>query len=125
MEHSTKIEPAAASVYTPLSQSRREIRLLKLLPGQLSDPVSCELQVVSLHDNPHYEPLSYTWGDPTISFLIYLHTVPINITINLATALRQLRKQKEPQILWVDALCINQMDNAERSHQVRLMTTIY
>jgi hypothetical protein len=31
----------------------------------------------------------------------------------------------EERVLWVDALCINQEDEAEKSSQVRLMTEIY
>jgi hypothetical protein len=116
---------ATSSTYNTLCQSRREIRLLKLLPGHLKDPISCELQVVSLDEKPTYEPLSYVWGDPSVVVVAYLHNVPVNVTVNLAAALRRLRKAEEPRVLWVDALCINQEDSAERSQQVGLMQFIY
>ena len=47
------------------------------------------------------------------------------ITTNLALLLRHLRHPIVPRILWIDAICINQTDNDERSWQVRLMAYIY
>lgn len=47
------------------------------------------------------------------------------ITRNLETALRALRKPKEARRLWIDAICINQMDKSEKTHQVRQMNKIY
>jgi hypothetical protein len=125
MANTAKQGPATSSTYHTLRQSRREFRLLKLLPGHLKDPISCELQVVSLDENPTYEPLSYVWGDPSVVVVAYLHNVPVNVTVNLAAALRRLRKAEGPRVLWVDALCINQEDSAERSQQVGLMQFIY
>lgn len=40
-------------------------------------------------------------------------------------ALRYLRLRNSQRILWVDAICINQNDPAERGQQVRLMKEIY
>lgn len=36
-----------------------------------------------------------------------------------------MRDHHEIKVLWVDALCINQADDAEKSYQVRLMTDIF
>jgi Heterokaryon incompatibility protein (HET) len=44
---------------------------------------------------------------------------------NLEKALRRFRKEKLHQVLWVDAICINQIDMAERSKQVPIMGQIY
>jgi len=46
-------------------------------------------------------------------------------TVNLFNALRRLRLPHEERRLWVDAICINQDDNTEKSHQVNLMSKIY
>ena len=40
-------------------------------------------------------------------------------------ALRRLRLQEAIRTVWTDAICINQQDNAEKSHQVPLMGSIY
>ncbi|KAI0097430.1 heterokaryon incompatibility protein-domain-containing protein [Nemania sp. FL0031] len=45
--------------------------------------------------------------------------------MNLYSALRFLRYADHARALWVDALCINQDDDDERNHQVRLMNHIY
>jgi hypothetical protein len=47
------------------------------------------------------------------------------ITSNLAAALRQLRPGTGLRRLWVDAVCINQLDDTEKGHQVMLMAQIY
>jgi len=39
--------------------------------------------------------------------------------------LRRLRRSGQPRILWVDAICINQSDLVEKSHQVSFMGEIY
>jgi hypothetical protein len=52
---------------------------------------------------------------------------PTTLTIrsNLASALRHLRYQYKPRTLWIDAICINQEDYAERGDAVCHMGTIY
>jgi hypothetical protein len=49
----------------------------------------------------------------------------MGITRNLEAALRHIRHEHHPRILWVDAVCINQGDISKRGHQVRLMRSIY
>ncbi|PMD42634.1 heterokaryon incompatibility, partial [Hyaloscypha variabilis F] len=83
------------------------------------------LVTAKLSDKPAYEALSYAWGHLVYCEKIYLPTSYLEITSNLATALRQLRHQDRPRKLWVDALCINQSDEAEKGHQVMLMAQIY
>ena len=50
---------------------------------------------------------------------------PSSITANLADAIRSLRLPDRPRTLWIDQICINQNDIAERSKQVLLMRDIY
>ena len=47
------------------------------------------------------------------------------MTKNLAEALQCLTVTDESRFLWVDAICINQTDDSERSQQVRSMAKIY
>jgi hypothetical protein len=49
----------------------------------------------------------------------------IKLGKNLATALNHLRYQDKTRVLWVDAICINQSDDVERSTQVLRMSSIY
>jgi hypothetical protein len=52
-----------------------------------------------------------------------MQSVPMNR--NLGPALRHLRQQSEPRIVWVDVLCIDQLKNDQKSRQVALMGRVY
>src|SRR4051812_25210123 len=97
-------------VYTKLDKESRQIRLIHVLPGGWKSPISCELYVVSLDEAPAYQILSYVWGDPKISERILLPGCGFRVTTNLYAALRRLRLSNETRIIWIDALCINQLD---------------
>jgi hypothetical protein len=49
----------------------------------------------------------------------------MQVNKNLFSALQRLRKEDKQRVLWVDAICINQMDFPERAHQVQRMRLIY
>jgi hypothetical protein len=72
--------------------------------------------------------LSYTWNNGNNDN----HFIPITcnelatlISFNLYLGLRQLRDKWGSVRLWVDAICINQKDNDERTSQVGMMRKIY
>ena len=90
-----------------------------------NDPITAKLIVTSLKDPISFEPLSYTWGDACITKEIEVDKQVCSITRNLFSALQNLRKQTESRFLWVDAVCINQEDNVEKSYQVKSMHHIY
>ena len=110
----------------PLHLGTKQIRLLSLSsPSGFENPLSGKLRVVTLQHALKYSALSYVWGDVKERSSIYLEGVDIPITRNLASALRYLRTENKSRDIWIDALCINQKDNAEKSSQVRLMGEIY
>ncbi|VUC28684.1 unnamed protein product [Clonostachys rosea] len=109
----------------------RQIRLLELSKGGTGDLLHVQLTIQPFRIGLDYEALSYTWATDT-GERDATHTVYhgdswdiLKVTENCANALRRLRYQDETRILWVDAICINQEDVAERSHQVNMMTEIY
>jgi hypothetical protein len=113
-------------IYSPLDKAKREIRLIKLCPD--IDPeydVRCEMSAVSLDIRPVYKALSYTWGNPNDTVPITLNGQRLAITRNLKKALQRLRNINTKTPVWIDALCINQLDPAERMHQVEMMRVIY
>lgn len=120
---------AADSPFRPLNPSLRQIRLLRIDPNP-SD-LSAVLEIVSLDDGPEYTALSYTWGTEMSSGVgIALNgqgqTWRLPITRNLQVVLEHLCAGKDgPVTLWVDALCINQEDLEEKSHQITLMKDVY
>jgi hypothetical protein len=117
--------------YEFLETSKSEIRLLLLHPAQdMTSEIQCTLSKVSLDANPRYFALSYVWGDPKVTHNILVNGCQIQVTFNLASFLHQWRDSCKGSTqldipLWIDALCINQGNDDERSSQVALMGSIY
>lgn len=102
------------------------IRLLCILPASdYTSQVHCDCTPFELDDAPAYEALSYVWGDQTHREEIIVNGKSMQVGIQLNHALRRLRQQSASRLVWVDAICINQNDNEEKSCQVRLMGIIY
>lgn len=110
-------------VYTSLLVD--EIRVVSIFPGLVSDEILCGLCVLSLKEDPEYEALSYVWGDSILTQNITVNGHTRSATANLATALRHLRFEDKPRMMWIDAISINQADLAERNQQVSIMNAIY
>ncbi|RFU34714.1 hypothetical protein B7463_g1603, partial [Scytalidium lignicola] len=110
--------------YTPL-HGESSIRLLSLLPGNRDDPLKGRLLYVSHKNTEAYEALSYTWGNHHKPCQIILSEGTLQITESLYTALSHLRNENGRRLLWVDAICIDQSNNEERSQQVMLMPKIF
>jgi hypothetical protein len=112
-------------VYQPLNTALSEVRLLELHPGE-DQEIRCSLHHHLLdHVTTSYEALSYVWGDQRDKALISVGNHPLEITVDLAAALRGLRHRQAPRLLWIDQVSINQEDVAERNEQVNLMQRIY
>ena len=61
-------------------------------------------------------PFSYNKQEPLF----------VVVTMSSMGALRNEAKTKVvPSVFWADAICINQQNNYEKSHQVRMMGSIY
>lgn len=111
--------------YTALDKTRKQIRLLTVLPGTLSSPISCSVSLVELEAKPEYEALSYEWGSPTGMRELLLEGKPFSVRSNLWLALSYLRHTKKSQTFWIDAICIDQTNILERNQQVGMMSDIY
>ncbi|CAJ0545233.1 Ff.00g087060.m01.CDS01 [Fusarium sp. VM40] len=81
-----------------------------------------------------YNALSYTWGAPRIIMTdeekdakrsILMNEQIVDVQPNLYDALHELQTACEGIPIWIDALCINQSDDSERSAQVSVMNQIY
>ncbi|SMR41417.1 unnamed protein product [Zymoseptoria tritici ST99CH_1E4] len=99
-------------------------RLLRLLPER-GPRVHCELIDSTLSHPGPYEALSYTWGCDEKVEPITLNNKTLWITDNLHTALQHLLLPDRARVLWIDGICIDQSNDAEKSEQVRHMASIY
>jgi hypothetical protein len=82
-------------------------------------------QSISLLKGREFEALSYTWGNGQSFETITINDASVHIGANLETALRYIRSPDTPRTLWIDALCINQNNNAEKGHQVQKMCQVF
>lgn len=104
-------------------------RLLWLLPGKLDETIRCEIHVNNLRSLPSFFAVSYTWadddGDDRKLAQIFIHNKTFRVTKNCDTVLRRLREWSANVYVWIDAVCIDQDNDMERGHQVKLMPQIY
>jgi hypothetical protein len=126
-------------VYERLATDKPHIRLITVwhsswrtsypYPPTESDGVLCTIDAFEAsNDAPPYIALSYTWGLP-----IPLHTIRLNgkacsIRENLFDFLNAYGASEtgqESHRLWIDQLCIDQSNDSERGHQVKMMGDIY
>ncbi|KAI9710900.1 MAG: hypothetical protein M1820_002335 [Bogoriella megaspora] len=110
------------------SLEAREIRLIRLRSQERDTPkLLVEFETVSLDALPHaYHAISYCWGDPIPVDKVWLSNGQfLNLTASASDILRELTRLKPSDYFWIDALCINQKDNREKSKQILLMREIY
>lgn len=120
-----------------------EFRLLRL-PDAGAAALAFTLHTFRLDAAPPYIALSYTWVDPVLPSdgtssssssssstssphrkVITLDGRPFPVLPNLLDALTRLAAARPGSYIWIDSICINQTDHAERASQVRAMDTVY
>ena len=115
----------------PLFSHTPSIRLIELeLNGDGASKIHSKMDTYSIHLQPDYDAISYTWGTDPEWMNIYINDYEYPLTPNLHDALQQFRLNQykngmSKRKLWIDAICIQQADNAEKSSQLRLMRDIY
>jgi hypothetical protein len=103
----------------------REIRLLFLMHNECgAADIGYSLVRTTIDRAPPYEALSYAWGEEVCQVRLLDGTLT-SMTTNLHHALRYLQRPHASRLLWIDAICIDQSNVAERSHQAQLMRQIY
>ncbi|KAI1080533.1 HET-domain-containing protein [Whalleya microplaca] len=115
--------------YRPID-SKAQVRLLRISYGSTYQDVNYKLETFRLADlsSTFYRALSYTWGHaPTIDDVreIQVDGQPFHVRRNLFDFLATAAGKGEGGLFFIDAICINQLDDDERQFQVREMTRIY
>ena len=114
--------------YTGLNTQNREIRLLHIERNQDARLLQCRLEHTSLNDHPDYKALSYYWGPPPSRAdlrSVLLDDKPVQIRPTIYKYLKTLVSRFAHALVWLDLLCINQKDAAERNEQVAVMGDIF
>ena len=115
-------------LYAPLIKPSLQIRLLRLQPSsETYDSVRCTLAAFTLDEIPEYEALSYLRGDPSGADgrKIWIDSSPFLVRPNLGIAMKRMRNEIQGRWIWIDAICINMRDLAERNAQIPLIRTIF
>ena len=115
-----------------------EIRVLCLFPGDAGVPLKATIEYCKLGTKLDYQALSYTWEsplnrdnpsrgyqEPRRVHDLWINDFLLKITPNLDSALRHLRHPQNALTFWIDAVCIDQEHNEEKSWQIQQMRNIY
>ncbi|KAF2108054.1 heterokaryon incompatibility protein-domain-containing protein, partial [Lophiotrema nucula] len=133
---------ATGYTYTPLNASKQQIRVLCFDPSKPPRPdglLECSLEHISLRglQRPIYYAISYVWGNASAREELIIGGTRVNVPASSAAASLEIHRrltyhQAERQRrsypivrLWLDAVCINQSDEHERSQQVAMMHQVY
>lgn len=124
--------------YQPLAGDKDQIRLATLNCEE--DGINIKLETSSLATTPTYLALSYAWGDVENMKTIHVYGEIMLVRLNLWNVLHALKSsaksilkteggQNDPDRrksrledelsairIWIDALCIDQSNNPERTH---------
>jgi hypothetical protein len=110
----------------PPNRTQPWIRVFRIEAGAFGNPIHGRLTVEELDATEPFDALSYCCGPPILSCTITVNGAPgFRITQNLWNALQRVRKKDGDRRLWVDAVCIDQEDEREKSSQVRHMHAVY
>jgi hypothetical protein len=128
----TTLQPI--DIYTELEPGFT--RVLVIEQGTPDEQIRCTLETMEILgvreqgesapvERRLYEALSYTWGDATKCQTIECNGKHFGVGQNLFDGLINIRLSDKSRTIWVDALCINQENDAEKSEQVQHMYMIY
>ena len=121
-------------LYRPLAPF--QIRVLHIEAGEFDEPLKTSLATVDLlleggvvdpttRNHCTYEAVSHNWGDQRIGGVLHCNNKIMALRGSQHTMLKHLRSKSERRSVWLDSICVNQDDIAERAAQVGKMFTIF
>lgn len=140
---SPDMPPRPIHHYQSLNFEPFQIRLLRILPVLVEGMIQCDLVTREFPtkaevESPGYDhsaeevgysALSYEWGLETFGGWILVNDCCLSVGRNLLdflfAAYARQRKDDVSSLLWIDAICINQEDIAEKEKQIARMDHIY
>ena len=112
-------------VRSALRDPQRQIRLLLLDAETEEDDISASLEVWDKNSAPSYRAISYVCGDSDHMQDVTVNGKRLAVRHNCHYALWQARSHFPESRVWIDAICINQLDLEEKTAQVTMMYEIY
>jgi Heterokaryon incompatibility protein (HET) len=102
-----------------------DTRMLVICPGAYGEQIEVKVVPVESLAKAEYDALSYEWGEKKLTHFLSCGGRQIRVRANLHAALQRIRSRDKEQMIWVDAVCIDQENEDEKPHQFRKMTEIY
>jgi hypothetical protein len=114
-------------IYDQLPTTEHQIRLLYVkMNAQDSDDVNCTFRTYAFDRRPKHLALSYTWGPEQPTRTIQVNDKSFTVRENLFQFLKRYQADSAGDVpIWVDQICIDQNDDAEKSAQVLRMGELY
>lgn len=114
--------------YPPIDP-QTQVRLLRIVRATKSN-VEGYFKAVSIKDlsKHNYIALSYTWGQARTNVDVHCITLAgqdFYIRDNLWNFLTSTKNSYNNALFYIDAICVNQLNNQERGYQVQKMAEIY
>lgn len=125
--HQAQDPPPGSTEETSLYRSLPQgyIRLLTIQSTDGGTTV-CRLETYPQSIAPRYDAVSYCWGDDKTPVTIQVNGYGLKIYKGLLAFLKASFDRRPPlRPLWIDAICLNQEDGAEKANQIPLMGQIY
>jgi hypothetical protein len=120
------VVPQRLSKHMLFDLNSQSIRPLRIRPAEAPDDIiACHVHLATIGEE--YTCLSYVWGAPHPGQYISMNGQQFWVRQNLWEFLYTSRSMLDlqSQLLWIDALCIDQESIVERQHQVRQMGLIF
>lgn len=114
-----------SDVFTTLRDSTGQIRLLRLDVGSTENHITASLKRWDRSSLPEFNAVSYVCGEAFPQNAVYINGHEFYVGDNCFYALSRVCLHYPGSYVWIDAICINQQDLAEKSAQVSAMGRIY
>ncbi|KAK4555079.1 hypothetical protein LTR86_007845 [Recurvomyces mirabilis] len=111
--------------YDHFADAGTQIRLMEVYAEHASTRLNVKMTTHDIKSSPSFIAISYEWGTSRASCLILVDGRAMLVRKNCYRVLRQVQKQGASIYYWIDAICIDQWNNAEKSKQVQLMGQVY
>ncbi|KAF6523021.1 hypothetical protein HZS61_014549 [Fusarium oxysporum f. sp. conglutinans] len=129
-----------SSHYYCLREPAHEIRLLDVLLATASGDLNGRVRRFSIGSAPAFVSVSHVWGDKkadramslesgcgvkNLQISLNLESFLVNMLCHTPETLPQIWEVNERLPMWIDMICIDQLDNNEKALQIPLMRDIY
>lgn len=121
----SQIAHSATYQYHSLDTADQEFRLVHIRRRRLGRPLECSIETIPFQTAPVYEAISYTWSNQQPEHPILFQGRILHVTANVRQILNDISSFQRDRWLWIDIVCINQTDPAEKQNQVEMMGEIY